>query len=295
VRRRRLSSIEPKLVWMLGSPRSGSTWLRHLLSDGVQVVGMSEPLIGMHLGAIASAAVPMWPPAGAMRMPDIRRDADYFFSDEHEAAWRPALRQLLLTRLAPHLPRGARRLVVQEPNGSEGADLIMRALPRSRLLFLLRDGRDVVDSMLDALGRGTWVDTAFGVGRDFDERARREVIEHEAGRWALRTRVTMAAYESHDPALRLQVRYEEVLADTGTQVARVLDWLGSTAPYADRVAANEFAAIPAEQRGAGRFHRSASPGGWRESLSADEQDICRRVMGEVLAQVGYPWERPAAP
>src|SRR3954470_11468675 len=129
MRSRRLSALETKLVWMLGSPRSGSTWLRHLLCDGTQVVGMSEPLVGMHLGAIASAAVPMWPPAGAMRIPDIRHDSDYFFSADHEADWLPGLRGLLLSRLAPHVPAQSKRLVIQEPNGSEGADLLMHALP----------------------------------------------------------------------------------------------------------------------------------------------------------------------
>jgi LPS sulfotransferase NodH len=287
MRRRRLAATEAKLVWMLGSPRSGSTWLRHLLSDGTQVVGMSEPLVGMHLGAIASAAVPMWPAAGGMRIPDIRTDGDYFFSDAHEQDWLPALRTLLLTRLAPHVPAGARHLVVQEPNGSEGADLLLRTLPRSRLLFLLRDGRDVVDSMLDALARGAWIDTAFGVGRDFDARARKEVVEHEASRWALRTKVTMRAYDHHNPKLRMRVRYEDLLADTTGQVAAILDWLGSTAPYADRVAANAFTAIPEDQRGSGRFHRAASPGGWRQNLSDDEQALCREVMGDVLAQAGY--------
>src|SRR4051794_18805558 len=248
---------------MLGSPRSGSTWLRHLLTDGREVAGMAEPLIGMHLGAIASGAVPMWPAAGGMRIPDIRSDADYFFSPQHAEHWQPQLRRLVLARIGAHVPRTAKRFVIQEPNGSEGADLLMRALPRSFLLFLLRDGRDVVDSMLDALERGAWIDQAFGVGREFDERARREVVEHEASRWVLRTKVTLAAFAAHDPARRLMLRYEDLLADTGASVGSILDWLGVSAPYVDRVAQHAFEAIPAEHRGSGQFHRSASPGAWR--------------------------------
>jgi hypothetical protein len=225
-----------------------------------------------------------------MRIPDIRTDAEYFFSAEHESRWQPHLRRLLLARIRPHVPRSAKHFVIQEPNGSEGADLLMRALPRSALLFLLRDGRDVVDSMLDALGRGAWIDQAFGVGREFDDRARREVVEHEAGRWVLRTKVTLAAFDAHEPARRRLVRYEDLLADTAREVGGILDWLGVSAPYADRVAEQSFAAIPAEQRGSGRFHRSASPGAWREHLTAEEQDICRRVMGDMLAATGYGWD-----
>jgi len=280
-------ALETRLVWMLGSPRSGSTWLRQLLTDGTQVASMAEPLIGMHLGAIASAAVPMWPPAGGMRIPDIRSDGEYFFSSDRARHWQPALRGLILSRIRPQVPRSAKRFVIQEPNGSEGADLLMQALPRSYLLFLLRDGRDVVDSMLDALRRGAWIDQAFGVGRELDERARREVVEHEASRWALRTKVTLAAFAGHDPARRMVVRYENLLADTEKEVGAILRWLDVTAPYADRVAQHAFASIPAENRGSGQFHRSASPGAWREHLTGDEQQICRRVMGDMLTETGY--------
>jgi hypothetical protein len=287
VRRRRYAAIEPKLVWMFGSPRSGSTWLRLLLTDGAQVTAVSEPLIGMHLGAIASAAVPMWPPAGGMRFPEIRQDEQYFFSLEHRGRWQPQLRQLILSRLAPYAPRRARRCVIQEPNGSEGADVLMAALPKSHLLFLLRDGRDVVDSVLDGLHRGTWIDQAFGVGRELDDRARREVVEHEASRWVLRTRVTLKAWNEHDPRRRHLVRYEDLLADTSKEVGAILRWLNVSAPYVDRVARHAFEAIPPEHRGRGRFHRSASPGAWRENLTADEQEICRRVMGDMLAETGY--------
>ena len=40
-------------------------------------------------------------------------------------------------------------LVVKEPNTSEAADTLVKLLPSSRVVFLVRDGRDVVDSMLD--------------------------------------------------------------------------------------------------------------------------------------------------
>jgi len=68
------------------------------------------------------------------------------------------LRTLLLERFGAHLRRagGSDPLcVIKEPNGSQGAGFILFRLPCSRLLFLLRDGRDVVDSELDASGKDT--------------------------------------------------------------------------------------------------------------------------------------------
>src|SRR5947209_11699023 len=142
----RSRALERQLVWVLGSPRSGSTWLMYLLQEPPRVAALDEPLIGMHLGMFASstgmgeAALP-----AGVRLRDLRDDDRYFFSDGHLRSWEPPLRKLILRGLAPHVPVRARYLVVKEPIGSEGADLLLRILPSSRVLFLLRDGRDVVD------------------------------------------------------------------------------------------------------------------------------------------------------
>src|SRR6266550_1206004 len=48
-RRRAGARFESQLVWLLGSPRSGSTWLLTLLSEHRDVAPIDEPLIGEHL------------------------------------------------------------------------------------------------------------------------------------------------------------------------------------------------------------------------------------------------------
>ena len=53
---------------------------------------------------------------------------------------------------APAMPPSETTIIVKEPNGSEAADLILGALPHAGVLFLLRDGRDVVDSWAFASG-----------------------------------------------------------------------------------------------------------------------------------------------
>src|SRR5688572_16983136 len=42
-------ALERRVVWMLGSPRSGSTWLLHLLARLTGASAVDEPLIGAHL------------------------------------------------------------------------------------------------------------------------------------------------------------------------------------------------------------------------------------------------------
>ena len=41
--------LESRLVWLFGSPRSGSTWLLQMLGEHPRIVPINEPLIGFHL------------------------------------------------------------------------------------------------------------------------------------------------------------------------------------------------------------------------------------------------------
>ena len=47
-------ALESRLVWVLGSPRSGSTWLSSLLRASPRVVRVDEPGIGVHLGVLVA-------------------------------------------------------------------------------------------------------------------------------------------------------------------------------------------------------------------------------------------------
>jgi LPS sulfotransferase NodH len=283
--------LERKLVWILGSPRSGSTWLYRLLLSPPTVVGIHEPLIGMHVGLFASVmgGVPVARTLERPRIIDLRDDDEYVFAAAHVDTWAPALGRMMLCRFADRVPRQARHCVVHEPNGSEGADAIMRAVPRSRLLFLVRDGRDVVDSMVDASRSGTWLDEAFGLGEDRQGEARLAYVSEQAARWRIRTEVVQRAYDHQPAGLRHLVRYEDLLADTVGELTKIYRWLDLEEPpdLADRVAAKAFAAMPATNRGPGKFYRAATPGLWREHLTPQEQQVCAGIMGRTLETYGY--------
>ena len=91
-----LDDVESRLIWIFGSPRSGSTWLMALLRSVEGVLGINEPLIGAHLGYAAGAAigveansaegVPAW------RGIDLFTEReDYFFSEPYASTWLPDL------------------------------------------------------------------------------------------------------------------------------------------------------------------------------------------------------------
>jgi non-ribosomal peptide synthetase component F len=171
-----------------------------------------------------------------------------------------------------------------------GADRVLALLPRSRIIFLLRDGRDVVDSMLDAQLPGGWLEGAFaGVPADL-ERRRLELVRRDSRLWLARTQAVLRAYEAQAPELRLIVRYEEARANPDAELARLEAWLSverTGQGHLDALRWNDFDAVPADAKGRGKPLRAAQPGLWRENLSEAEQAAMHAIMGEQLAALGY--------
>ncbi|MDP9228277.1 MAG: sulfotransferase, partial [Actinomycetota bacterium] len=154
------------LVWIFGSSRSGSTWLLRMLSQLQGVVPIDDPHLGHHLGVwrpIALAWATAEEPPELRTLTDFKRQKrDYLLSDRYRERWLPALRELVRVRFEAQADEDcvARDIsepvvVVKEP-ASQVAELLLELFPSSRVIFLLRDGRDVVDSWVDGYRDGTW-------------------------------------------------------------------------------------------------------------------------------------------
>jgi hypothetical protein len=298
--------FESRLVWLLGSPRSGSTWLMRQLAGHPAVVPINEPLIGQHLA-------PFFSDEPGIHADDLdsgnftpsrylSEAGQYFFAAEFRDVWAPLLGSMMRARFHAHaaarpvgVPLSETFVVLKEPHGSQAADLIVEALPESRLLFLLRDGRDVVDSELAAAAKGSWLGDVFPVVAGIGSDERLAFVEQSAHKWLWRTEVVEQAYAAHQGP-KLLVRYEDMLAGAAGQLRRVFHWLGldiSDADLESLVESQSFERLPAEHRGPDRIFRAAQPGLWRENLSADEQEVVERVMGSKLRELGYGSRDPS--
>jgi hypothetical protein len=312
-------TLESRLVWIFGSPRSGSTWLLALLCHplvpddesptGVRrldapsagrppAIPINEPYVQQHL--VPAVSVDMGGEDGDAQasLQEFRRASpSYFLSDQYASAWRPALRRLVLVRLGAQVDAVQRTcgvrggaVVIKEPNGSIGAGFVMSLLPRSRMIFLLRDGRDVVDSMVDAQMPGGWLASPVASRAQALRADRLALVRRESHLWLARTRAVKRAFDAHPAQLRCLVRYEDARRDTDAVLARLERQLGlrrSPAGHADALRWNDFDAVPAEAKGTGKPLRAASPGLWRENLDAAEQAAMTEIMGEQLAELGY--------
>ncbi len=288
----------PQLTWIFGSSRSGSTWLLRMLRRHPDIVGVDETGLGHHLGLWRPIALawqtPQPPPLTTfMAVKEVRED--YFFNQRYADTWRPALAELFRTRLGAQLDDvhpdwrdPSTRVLIKEPGGSQMAAELLALEPGARLIFLLRDGRDVVDSWLDAYSDGSWaaLDGAYAVTPG----GRLAFIRWQAAVWKYRTEAVAAAYKTHDPQRRAMIRYEELLADPLVVVAGLLAMLGLDSDptlVEEIVSAEAVDHVPAGQKGSGKEIRRAKPGGWREHLSADEVTVLDADIGATLREYGY--------
>jgi hypothetical protein len=222
--------------------------------------------------------------------------AAYFFSRHYEEAWRPAARELALARFRAHAERAEKELevrepvvLIKEPNGSFAADLTLELLPSSKMVFLFRDGRDVVDSQLALHLPGRKHAERKNVELETEEE-RLDYVTVLAQRWVNSTRVCAKAYERLSADRRTKVRYEELRSDPIDTLGGLFGFLSiqrTADEIAEAVAAEDFDAIPEDQRGIEKGKRAATPGLWRESLSPAEQERVAEIAGPTLRELGY--------
>jgi hypothetical protein len=314
-----LDRLERDVVWIFGSPRTGSTWLTEMLCDPARIeltipagfrvdarpappvdaIPVNEFLISRHLAPAFGEPIE----ANGRMLPAtlnnyMSHKPAYLFSDAASQTWRPGARRLGLVRL--HSTLAAARasavrltprpmLVIKEVNGSYAADLMMSLFPRSRMIFIVRDGRDVIDSLAHALGEGGWLARQQGQAQ-YTESGRADWLKKAARDWSCDVDAASLAYERHPEELRALVRYEDLMADTEGTMRSLFEAIGlerSPERLAEVVEAHSFANVPAESRGDNKRRRAARPGLWRKNLRTAEQEAVEAIMGDRLERFGY--------
>lgn len=292
--------FESRLVWMFGSPRSGSTWLLYLMAEHQAVVPINEPLIGLYLSPFVSDASGFDTNSLDSRNFTYRQVQEnkrhQFFAREFSDVVTPALGEMMrkrflaqLVRYPPQVPLSQAVTIVKEPSGSQSADLISCALPSSRLLFLLRDGRDVIDSALAASLKGSWVTREFPGARGVRDVERHDFVVENARKWLWRTEVVQDAIRTH-PGPTYMLKYEDMLGDPAGRLSELFAWLGLAAQddeIASMVEKHAFDLMPSQRRGPTKFYRAATPGLWRENLTAAERASVTEIIGTKLHELGY--------
>ena len=246
-------AAEERLVFVVGSPRSGTTFVGEALGaqPGFVDLGEVKPV---------KTAVPR-----LVGLPP----------EEAAAQLRRTLERVRRLGLVRHL-----RAVEQTPEVSFVLPAVAAAYPQARIVHCLRDGRDVVCSLLE---RG-WLSADRGgsddVGRSYGSTARfwvgadeAEAFERlsDAGRAASAWRHYTAAARAV-PERTLELRYEALVAEPAAAADEVAAFLRSDPePLADAFA--------------GAF--ATSVGRWRTELTEGQLADVEAEAGDLLRELGY--------
>jgi Sulfotransferase family len=249
----RLGRLDDRLVFVVGSPRSGTTFLAAAIGS---VPGFVD------LGEVAPVKA---------SVPELAR------VEPREAAHR--LRRVLAVARRVGLV-GSVRAVEQTPELAHLVDVLPLAYPDARIVHIVRDGRDVVCSLLDKpwlrpqQARTDDAGIAYGAyARFWVEPERRQEFEEASdarrAAWVWRSYVTAARSAA---SIVHEVRYEDVAARPEA-VAQ------SLAAYLDAPAESLAAAL-------GRAHAS-SVGRYRRDLDERQLADVEAEAGALLRELGY--------
>jgi len=275
------NELEKNLVWIFASPRSGTTWLgARLLAE--HFLSINEPKIGSHLG---------FSRLGKNTIEDLtsleNRD-DYFFSNQFKDTWKYFLRKLILNRIYAQIRDTRKKIIIKEPNGSIGADIISDSLPNSKIIILLRDGRDIVDSLVDAFSEKGWLAKKGGTTLSVDDRL--EFIKEQSNRWKNLVNILLKIQKIHPKGNRILIKYEDLLGETFKVLKNIFQFLNvklDDNEIKEIVEKHSYKNIPSELKGKGMAIRSASPGKWKRNFNEDEKEMMTNIMNKTLFSLGY--------
>ena len=251
--RERLGRLDDRLVFVIGSPRSGTTFL-------AGAIGALPGFVDLGEVAPLKAAVP-----------------EFAALESHAAAAR--LRRILAIARRVGLV-GSVRAVEQTPELAHLVGVLPLAFPQARIVHIVRDGRDVVSSLLDKpwlrpqQAKADDAGIAYGsYARFWVEPERRgefeTVSDARRAAWAWR-RYVIAARAA--PASALELRYEEMTADPAAAA-------GKLAAHLDAPADGLTTALQ-------RAHAS-SVGRHRDDLTAEQLEDVLAEAGDLLRELGY--------
>jgi len=269
-------------AFLVGCPRSGTTWLQLLLSRHPAVATCQEThLFGVYIRRLEIAwkrekerSVSGRRPIGLSGL--LAEDEFYALCAEFS--------KTIFHKIA-ETKQGAWIVVEKTPNHLRHADLILRLFPNAYFLHIVRDPRSVVASLQHA-GR-TWgkqwapADVASG--------ARRWVRDVRSGR---EIAVATDRY--------LEVRYESLLEDGPSALGQILAFLGLTVePDACRraveacridklrdgsVARQQPWDLSVEPEG---FFRRGNARSWVSELTRREVATVEYIAGDLMRELGY--------
>jgi hypothetical protein len=270
--------LEKQFLFIIGAPRSGTTWLQAMLGAHPSICTTGElKLFDLFTGRWADAwefQLRLQAAGGAPRgLTAVWTEAEFY----------RFLREFLervYTRVLALKPQ-ATVILDKSPGYSNYVEHISRLLPQAKFIHLIRDGRDVAVS-LQAASR-SW-------GRLWAP----QEVESAAAFWKS---TVLAAQKARSWAGRyLEVRYEALLTNGVPILRQVFDFAGLPMTHEEVLAifeAHQFEKMRDEARRGESpgppegFFRKGRAGDWQNAFSPLERYVFHETAGDLLGRLGY--------
>jgi hypothetical protein len=312
VQKDRLTRImERTSIWVFSTARSGSTWLSQDLlcwNDGMRP--MDEPGYGKMFAPLDWTAERFYrlaernhhiesgyefeTRAEARRDPSVippfertfmfAGQENQIFSAQNSRMYLELLRETVFRHVLNEWGMIEYQTVVfKMPNDAHAADIVMQAFPESFMIFLMRDGRDVLKSRFSPFASRTLAEQP-------DPELRSYAIAFYSHFWNFQVDIIQAAFRAHSPERSLFVCYEDLRRNTREQLRLIFDRVGSPideAQLSELLDRTTLENIPDDQKGPDKPRQTGQIGKYTEVFSESEIELMESIMGPNLQRFGY--------
>lgn len=191
--------LSKRFVFIIGAPRSGTTWLHEMISlhsDVASVAPIEQTIFANYIPDFIST----WEKQKkAITDKKWNQGLPFIWNQEELDEFIIDFIRKVYIKISDKKPE-ATLIVDKQPNYSNHLSLIKKYIPNAKFIHILRDGRDVVCSSRNAFKK---------VGFMHNE------IEIMAEKW-VRFNVNIDTHVSNSPSDILSVRYEELIDELKT-------------------------------------------------------------------------------
>jgi hypothetical protein len=313
-----------QLFFVVGHGRSGTTWLQNTLNAHPEVMCRGEGWL-FNRNFRREDFKELHPRLKPSSLYNAILNAEYLKLWVERSPWTANdglspedhldnLTYLAVSYFLTHRLLGTGKRIVGDKTASHGLEAledIGKVCPEAKVIHMIRDGRDVAVSLAHFLWNHSMSEggiyelypeelemreayrkdpTAFADRSIFSEKRLAEI----AAGWS--SEVGQAV--RHGPSLLgdryLEVRYESLLEQPESEVARILRYLGAEArdkTVKSCIEATGFEQASRRKRGeedssSVRFRKGVA-GDWRNVFTEKDKDIFKEYAGELLVQLGY--------
>jgi hypothetical protein len=269
------------LVFLVGHPRSGTTFLGRLLGSHPDIgyweeadllrfaIWYATELTRLHHHLRVDATMdPL-----ALSHQSTRDQLELAQDEQHQANlaamddMRFALRRL---QLAFNEQSGKRLLLEKTPTAVVEIQHLDVLLPDARVIHIMRDPRDIAASTVAWMQRTGWPDWLGELDED--------PVRATALQWKEMVGQGLSGAARIGAERVITVRHEDVIADARREVERLLGFLGlSWSPRLD-----DFL-----RTGHGAGLDKETVGRWRERLTPEQVDTVVQEVGPMMDELGY--------